>query len=145
MAEGESKPAEPVEEPVREAAPESSGAKVVPLPGAKPPPQPAPVEGGTPSQPHAARDLLLVGTYVSGVLVLACIVGALYLCWNIIALVEDGKTGGVNLRLLMSCVACFVAMAFGCLGFGLFLIQARGTFSASHSTGEHARAAVEST
>jgi hypothetical protein len=153
MADGQDpRPVEPASEPVKEEARDPEGGKVFALPGTKavdaPPREPpAPPQTTAASSPpaHAARDLLLVGTYVSGALVLACIVGALYLCWNIIALVEDGRTGGVNLRLLMSCVACFVAMAFGCLGFGLFLIQARGTFSASHGKGEGHRTAIEST
>jgi hypothetical protein len=69
-------------------------------------------------------------------LVFACIVGAGALCYSLMTHSFDGRTDEeLTVRLMLSCVGCFIGLAFACLGFGLFLIQAQGAFEASGTTG----------
>lgn len=111
--------------------------------GGDPPPPPQPAPGGTP----AKVDLLLDGTIVSpeipqrivmttAVLTLVCVVFALLLCGLVIYCAMQQRASELMIRLLMSCVACFVGLAFASLGFGLFLLRARGGFRARLDAGQ---------
>jgi hypothetical protein len=67
---------------------------------------------------------------VTAGLTLTCIVFALVLCGLVIYCAMQGRATELMIRLLMSCIACFVGLAFASLGFGLFLLRARGGFRA---------------
>lgn len=56
------------------------------------------------------------------------IVGAVGLCVYLLVTFSHGEVNPLVLRLLLSAIACFIAVSFGILGFALFLIQAEGTF-----------------
>jgi len=79
-------------------------------------------------------SLLRTGTFGAVVLVALCLVGAGLLCFRLIWSSLDGTKDELMVRVLLSCIACFMGMGFACLGFGLFLIQAKGTFSADGQT-----------
>jgi len=82
--------------------------------------------------PHrSSRDLLCIGTVGSMLLVFGCLIFALLLCWRLVSHALIGTPDVLLIRVLLSCVAAFIGMGFACLGFGLFLIRARGSFSAS--------------
>jgi hypothetical protein len=80
-------------------------------------------------------------------LTLVCIVFALALCAFVIYGAMQGRSSELMIRLLMSCIACFVGLAFASLGFGLFLLRARGGFRArvERGDGTPAPALLEST
>jgi hypothetical protein len=89
----------------------------------------------TPTPEERAAELrhqvLRLGTWASCGLAFLCIVGAGGLC--VMLLSKGLRPEGADplvLKLVVSCVATFVAMGFGCLGFGLFLIHAEGAFRA---------------
>lgn len=84
---------------------------------------------------------------VTAGLTLTCIVFALVLCGLVIYCAMQGRASELMIRLLMSCIACFVGLAFASLGFGLFLLRARGGFRAKVEGGEAKRgpALLEST
>lgn len=93
-----------------------------------------------PPPPPPPDRLLAVGTYLSAALAFVCIFGAGALCLKVLV-IADGDIDVLVLRLLMSCVACAIAMGFACLGFGLFLIRARGEFRATSGGAAPATAA----
>jgi hypothetical protein len=80
-------------------------------------------------------NLTIVGMRGAIALAGVSLVGALGLCLKLVFT-------GINshdvllVRVLLSCVAVFVATGFGALGFGLFLIKAEGALKASIKTGE---------
>jgi hypothetical protein len=62
----------------------------------------------TPMQPNR---LLIVGTYGAVILVFCCIVGAGTLCFKVISSSLHGSQDELLIRLLLSCIACFIAWA----------------------------------
>jgi hypothetical protein len=86
---------------------------------------------GSPERGDGSIVLLKWGTIISGLLGFASLVGAFTLSIFVVTGSDAQQLGAVNLRLLLSCVACFIAMGFASIGFGLFLIRAEGVFRAA--------------
>lgn len=80
--------------------------------------------------------LVRIGTWGSLGLVALCLAGAGLLCWKLIRSALGSEQDELMVRVLLSCVACFIGMGFACLGFGLFLIQAKGSFSTDVEGGD---------
>lgn len=80
--------------------------------------------------PGYSTGVMLVTSVLTGL----CIVFALLLCWKVIASAVDKQPSELMIRLLLSCIGCFVGVAFACLGFGLFLLRAQGAFRATIGT-----------
>jgi hypothetical protein len=76
--------------------------------------------------PEIPKSIVRVTATLTGL----CIVFALALCALVIVCAMQQRASELMIRLLMSCVACFVGLAFASLGFGLFLLRARGGFRA---------------
>ncbi|GAB4565221.1 MAG: hypothetical protein Tsb0020_15920 [Haliangiales bacterium] len=85
-----------------------------------------------PTTRKAKADFVIIFGYImSSVLVMASLVFALILSYIVIRVGENPNL--IALRLMMSCIAMFIGMAFACLGFGLFLINAKGGLEAEQS------------
>ncbi|AGC43176.1 hypothetical protein MYSTI_01844 [Myxococcus stipitatus DSM 14675] len=98
----------------------------------------------------AGSKVALAGLIVAAIIVIGALAAAGVLCFVVINSSLNTSPNPLILRLLLSCVAMFIAMGFAGLGFGLFLIGAEGLFkltgtvSTPNST-TPARAALEST
>jgi hypothetical protein len=83
---------------------------------------------------------------VTSILTGACMLFAMILCVYVIRGAMRDRPSELTIRLLMSCIACFVGLAFASLGFGLFLLRARGSFRARmDGVGGEPPALIEST
>ena len=81
------------------------------------------------------KGILKFGTGAAVGLAGLCIAGAGLLCWKIVSSSLLKSQDELMIRLLLSVTAVFIGMAFACLGFGLFLMRAQGSFGASGGDG----------
>jgi hypothetical protein len=103
------------------------------VPIALPPQQPTPPALAIPDSPEITKYAVKSAVRLA----IFCIVGALILC---LVLMVRGlhSTDVVLIRVLLSCVAVFVAAGFVAIGFSLFLIKADGALKATFATGTNA-------
>lgn len=82
----------------------------------------------------------------TAVIVISCLLIAFSLCRQVIdgAYLQDATEHELIVRMLLSCIGCFVSLAFAALGFGLFLLKAKGSFSGS-SDNPGAKLTIQST
>ena len=98
-------------------------------------------------QRHGIRTerLIVTGLWISAGLFLVCLATATILSYTFIAQATSETAlpvQSLNMRLALSGIAIFIALAFGCLGYGLFLIQAKGSFHAEMPAKQSAVAKV---
>jgi len=98
----------------------------VPAPASAPPQPGSDVFDGDEASPEIPGRVVLATSILTG----ACIIFAMVLCVIVIRGAMNDRASELTIRLLMSCIACFIGLAFASLGFGLFLLRARGRFRA---------------
>lgn len=102
-----------------------------------------------PPQPGAPRrppGLLAFGYYSSTILVLLCLAAAAVMSYIVVSRAALEEPDALLIRLALSCIAIFIGLAFACLGFGLFLIQAEGALDAQHEgAGQSTRSRISVT
>ena len=83
----------------------------------------------SPSAPSRFQQVILgVGLAAAILFVIGSLIVVGILSFRALGLVDSGKADPLQLRLLLSSTALFIAVAFASLGFGLFLIGAEGSF-----------------
>lgn len=114
-------------------------------PPAQTPPAQAPAPGPFDRDEHSPpipTSIITATSILTGI----CILFSMALCLLVINGAMKDHPSSITIRLLMSCIACFVGLAFASLGFGLFLLRARGSFRARvDGTGSSPPALLEST